>query len=773
MLRPPLLIALILFSLSNARAAELSFRRHDVNLESSFPAAAAIDVNDDGKLDIVCGGWWYEAPSWKKHFLREVQEIRGRYDDYSNLPLDVNGDGRTDLISANYRSQSIFWIENVGADGGEWPTHTVATPGPMETGRLVDVDGDGRLDLLPAGVKFSAWWSIDPSSGSNPAASTPAAESSRGAVWIRHEFPPQLTGHGIGFGDIDGDGRGDAVGVKGWAKSPEDRRTGQWEWQGEFVLHSDASIPILVHDVDGDGDADVIWGRGHRTGLYWLEQTSGSSDARETASGGDRNWVLHAIDTEWAQLHSLLLADLDNDGHEELIAGKRYLGHEGRDVGEFDPMVMLAYRFDADRRTWRRSILDWGTRAGCDLDPEAVDLDADGDVDLLCPTRGGLCWLENFFIGGNGLGGVEVGGNDIGGNDIGGNHIGGNAEAAGSFDPKQAIPYPDHTDLTVLRTADGDERAIQTRDDWGRRRAHILANMQLVMGPLPGPELRVPLNPRFDGEAIDMESYRRERVTFDVAPGETVIAWLLMPKERTRRGPAMLCLHQTVRIGKDEPIGLGGKPNLRYAHELASRGYVCLAPDYPSFGEDTFDFAAAADRWKSGSMKAIWNNIRSVDFLETLPEVDPTGIGVIGHSLGGHNALFTAAFDQRIEAVVTSCGFTEFHAYYGGDLTGWTSLRYMPRIASEYGSDPDRVPFDFQEVLAAIAPRPIFINAPIGDSNFDIDGVRAVVEAVNPVYDRMRWQEQQTVTLETPDVGHDFPPTVREQAYEWLDEVLN
>jgi len=270
----------------------------------------------------------------------------------------------------------------------------------------------------------------------------------------------------------------------------------------------------------------------------------------------------------------------------------------------------------------------------------------------------------------------------------------------------------------------------------------------------------------------ETEQYRRYRVTFAAAPDERVIAWLLIPNNLTERASAMLCLHQTVRIGKDQPIGLGSRPNRKYAHELANRGYVCLAPDYPSFGEDTFDFEAAAGRWQSGSMKAIWNNIRSIDFLETLPEINPDRIGVIGHSLGGHNALFTAAFDQRLNAVVTSCGFTEFHAYYGGDLKGWTSLRYMPRIASEYGNDPDRVPFDFQEVLAAIAPRPIFINAPLADSNFEINGVRAVVQAVKPVYARLRWRDHQTVRLETPDVGHDFPTDIRERAYDWLGEVL-
>ncbi|MEZ6146637.1 MAG: prolyl oligopeptidase family serine peptidase [Planctomycetaceae bacterium] len=152
--------------------------------------------------------------------------------------------------------------------------------------------------------------------------------------------------------------------------------------------------------------------------------------------------------------------------------------------------------------------------------------------------------------------------------------------------------------------------------------------------------------------------------------------------------------------------------------------------------------------------------------------MNPDRIGVIGHSLGGHNALFTAAFDQRLNAVITSCGFTEFHQYYSGDLKGWTSLRYMPHIASEYGNNPDRVPFDFQEVFAAIAPRPVFIDAPIEDSNFEIKGVRAVVQSVEPVYARLRSRDFQTIRLETPNVGHDFPPDIREAAYEWLSEVL-
>jgi dienelactone hydrolase len=169
-------------------------------------------------------------------------------------------------------------------------------------------------------------------------------------------------------------------------------------------------------------------------------------------------------------------------------------------------------------------------------------------------------------------------------------------------------------------------------------------------------------------------------------------------------------------------------------------------------------------------MKAIWNNIRAVDYLVSLPEVDPQRIGVIGHSLGGHNALFTATFDTRLKAVVSSCGFTPFPDYYGGKLAGWTSDRYMPRIRDVYQNDPQKVPFDFYEILGGLAPRSFFSNSPIGDSNFDIGGVRkafaeaAKVFALHEVPDHLK--------LVTPDVGHDFPPDIREQAYKFLDEQL-
>lgn len=290
--------------------------------------------------------------------------------------------------------------------------------------------------------------------------------------------------------------------------------------------------------------------------------------------------------------------------------------------------------------------------------------------------------------------------------------------------------------------------------------------MQRVMGPLPSAEKRVALDIRVEREETT-EHFIRRKLTYQSAPGERVPAWLLIPKNRKGRAPAMLVLHQTTDSGKDEAIGLAGKPSFHVGKELAERGYVVLAPDYPTLGEHQIDVYAHS--WQSGSMKAIWDNMRGVDLLQSLPEVDAKRIGVIGHSLGGHNGLFTAAFDQRIRCVVTNCGFTAFARYYGGNLTGWMGPRYMPRIKTDFPT-PDRMPFDFHDVLGAIAPRAVYVSAPLRDANFDVTGVREVVDSVRPVY--ALYHAAGRLTAVYPDCEHDWPTPDRMAAYTWLDSQL-
>ncbi len=355
---------------------ELTFKLHEINKEALYSSVATMDVDKDGLLDIVHGGTWYEAPDWEPHFVTEVEVINGRPDGYSHLEIDVNQDGWQDIVHVNFRSKSIYWLEHPGAELGEWPKHIVDVPGPMETGRLHDVDGDGQMDLVPSAWEFAAWYEIIPE------------EKGGELQWVRHEINPEGAGHGSGFGDINGDGRGDYVGTKGWAEAPEDPRNGQWTWHAEFELGR-TSMPIVVADVDEDGDSDLIYAIGHDYGVYWEEQST---------IDGKRNWTKHLIDSTWSQGHSPLWVDLDNNGRKEFVAGKRYWAHEGKDPGATDPLVIYRYEFDPTQKAFQRYTIQANGPAGTGLDPKAIDLDKDGDLDLVLPGRSGLYWYENLLL---------------------------------------------------------------------------------------------------------------------------------------------------------------------------------------------------------------------------------------------------------------------------------------------------------------------------------------------------------------------------------------
>ena len=318
----------------------------------------------------------------------------------------------------------------------------------------------------------------------------------------------------------------------------------------------------------------------------------------------------------------------------------------------------------------------------------------------------------------------------------------------------------------------GQVQTISSPDQWPGRRKEILRGMEKVMGAFPSEGHRTPPSVKRLGASEKVSRHTRQKISFEPSPGTVVKAWLLIPQPPADRPlarcPAALCLHQTIPMGKDEPVGLGQSVSKRQAYDLADRGFVCLAPDYPSFGEYPCDFKDPA--WQSGSMLAIWSNSRAIDVLCSLPEVDPERIGAIGHSLGGHNTLFTSVFDARIKVAVTSCGFTAFPRYMNGDLTGWTSSRYMPRITSAFAKDPARMPFDFPEVLAAIAPRAIFVSAPTKDDNFDLQGVRDSVAAAMPVFRLLGAADK--LQLRTPEGGHDFPESTRLEAYEFMAKWL-
>lgn len=351
-------------------------------------------------------------------------------------------------------------------------------------------------------------------------------------------------------------------------------------------------------------------------------------------------------------------------------------------------------------------------------------------------------------------------------------------------EPANQEPIDDKTrprlprdNLLVYRDSDGKPAPVKSVEDWAKRRAEVVRGMESVMGKLPGDVKRCPLDMKIE-EEVDGETYIRRLVTYASEPDNRVPAYLLIPKDvlaGKKKAAAILCLHGTDNvIGHGTVVGLGARPNRAYALELAQRGYVTLAPNYPLLAKYQPELKKLG--WESGTLKAVWDNMRGLDLLASLPYVDHSrGFGTIGHSLGGHNSVYTAVFDDRIKAVVSSCGLDSYLDYYGGDPKnwdpekGWCQTRYMRQLADYKGRLAD-IPFDFHEMIGALAPRHVFIIAPTKDSNFRADSVDRIVAAARPIF-KLHSQEQR-LRVEHPDCGHDFPPEMREAAYKLFDTVL-
>jgi dienelactone hydrolase len=335
--------------------------------------------------------------------------------------------------------------------------------------------------------------------------------------------------------------------------------------------------------------------------------------------------------------------------------------------------------------------------------------------------------------------------------------------------------YSDSLKLLVYKTNFGKNKRVKTLAEWKMKRLQILDGMQKAMGLLPDRTKLPALNINIL-DSIKEEGYTRYAINFTVEQNELLPAYLYvpLPKGIPKKLPAMLVLHETDPLGKKALSGISSSPNKAYAKELAQRGYVVIAPDYPGFG-DMEDYNFEKDRYQSGTMKAIFNHMRCIDLLQARKDVDPKRTGVLGHSLGGHNALFVAAFDTRIKVIVSSCGWTLFDYYNNGKqntntLGPWAQEMYMPFIRDKYNLDASKLPFDFDEIIAALAPRPFFSNSPLNDANFDVNGVKKGIANASSVY--RFFNAAQNLQVRYPGSGHDFIPEVRLEAYQFIDKAL-
>jgi hypothetical protein len=265
----------------------------------------------------------------------------------------------------------------------------------VEFAILADMDNDGKAQEILAQENGTgqAWY------------------EARHGAWLPHVVSDRSYGHGIGAGDVNKDGRTDILTPRGWLEAPADPRAGNWtfhaSWEainvpppGTATAPPAAGPPRIVElgfmhvaDINGDGRNDVIAAAAHDYGVFWFEQESSGT------------WTRRVIDSAWSQGHASTLVDLNADGRVDFVTGKRFMAHNGGDPGEREPLGVYWYEHRlqaapaAGGVEWIRHLVDYGGRIGGGMQIPVVDLDGDGDLDLICAGKSGLFLLENLTKG--------------------------------------------------------------------------------------------------------------------------------------------------------------------------------------------------------------------------------------------------------------------------------------------------------------------------------------------------------------------------------------
>ena len=381
-----------------------------IKLDERFRSegVAAADFNNDGTKDVAAGDVWYEAPKsdspdhtngekWKLHEIRQPGEFvagKGYSNSFANTAIDIDKDGWVDHVIIGFPGDPFHWYKNPGKSEDLWKEHTIWTSACNESPDFEELDGDGLPEIIigsqpEAQMGFSripAVEKVGESFGfhaiSEPSAE-PASNNNRGLDNGTFKYY-----HGLGVGDMNGDGHRDVLIGHGWWESPGDlNATELWKFHPIRIKTGDteATLPkvanIYSDDLDMDGDSDLFLSSAHEYGVWWAENK------------GDAGWELHEIDKSYSQTHAVECVDVNGDGQLDYVTGKRFFAHNGGDPGGNDEVFMYWYEVHRAKghapKFVQHKILA-GKDTGLGTQFEIHDMNADGKPDIVLSNKKGV-----------------------------------------------------------------------------------------------------------------------------------------------------------------------------------------------------------------------------------------------------------------------------------------------------------------------------------------------------------------------------------------------